>query len=373
MNVQFQKWLEKMRSFQSNLIDYLNDEKDFEAITESIRDFQKYVNIREMNYIIQLIVEISNNYHRTPDFFNKIFKILNLMKSEIEENYTNSEIFNLFKSNKRILLFFIEKSTLKIDHSIFNHISENKYWNMQYIQFFLPETKKHISQDLYSEIKNDIKDDIRDIKSYKAKRRIGENDHYICELIRNDSIDDFVIYMNKTNLSVNSTIEKSIFETNLFLMNSNPSLIEYAAFFGSFQIFKYLQLNDANLRPSLWLYAIHGKKPEIIHILEELHIEPSDKCFYECFVEAIKCHWNDMALYVQDNLLTNYQNNFDDYHIFFKYHNYLFLNESSPLKMLYYFVEYHYNFLVLQIMKMNFTDINEMIIHNNIFTNQVYL
>ena len=62
----------------------------------------------------------------------------------------------------------------------------------------------------------------------------------------------------------------SIFETNSFLLErEETSLIEYAAFFGSIQIVKYLDLNGVDLSDSLMLFAIHGKNVELNNFLEE--------------------------------------------------------------------------------------------------------
>ena len=33
-------------------------------------------------------------------------------------------------------------------------------------------------------------------------------------------------------------------------------------------------MNGVELTPSLWLFVIHGQNPELIHRLEEQHIEP---------------------------------------------------------------------------------------------------
>ena len=91
-------------------------------------------------------------------------------------------------------------------------------------------------------------------------------------MIQNDSIQDFIIFINKNSYSLSSEINQSIYETNNFILKmmkkSKITLIEYAAFYGSFQIFQYLKLNNVDLKPSLWLYAIHGKNAEIIQLLE---------------------------------------------------------------------------------------------------------
>ena len=62
---------------------------------------------------------------------------------------------------------------------------------------------------------------------------------HICELIRNDDIKEFIIYFNLNQFSLNMTIEPSIYETNSFLCEKNPSLIEYSTFFGSIQILSF--------------------------------------------------------------------------------------------------------------------------------------
>ena len=71
------------------------------------------------------------------------------------------------------------------------------------------------------------------------KRKSGENDTYICQLIQKDDIDNFISYISQNDILLNSEITESIFETNRFLLKKKPSIIEYASFFGSIQIFKY--------------------------------------------------------------------------------------------------------------------------------------
>ena len=93
-------------------------------------------------------------------------------------------------------------------------------------------------------IETDSKDNSEDI--FEKKRKIGENDSDICFFIRNDLIDDFVIFVNKTNYKLESKIETS-FETNSYLINKNPTLIEYATFYESIQILRYLILNKIEI------------------------------------------------------------------------------------------------------------------------------
>ena len=99
------------------------------------------------------------------------------------------------------------------------------------------------------------------------------------------------------------------------LTRGEPTLIEYASFYGSIQIFKYLHLNGVELDSSLWLYAIHGKDPELIQILEENNIKPVDEISYRKWIkESIKCHHNEIIDYIQNNY-SNIKGVNDNYYI----------------------------------------------------------
>ena len=124
-------------------------------------------------------------------------------------------------------------------------------------------------------------------------------------MIRDDSIDEFVTFVNQKNVSASSIVPDSIFETNPFLLKHQASLIEYSAFYGSIQIFRYLNLNGAKYTSSLWFYVIHGRNPEIIHILEENNFEKPKENYFECIVESIKCHHTEFTEYIQNNLFEN--------------------------------------------------------------------
>lgn len=164
------------------------------------------------------------------------------------------------------------------------------------------------------------------LQQFKEKCLIGENDSYLCSLIRQDSVIEFIQYITKNSININSSVKHSIFETNIFLIQNQPTtLIEYATFFGSIEIFQYLYFNNAQVNESLWLYAIHSDNAEIIHLLEQYKIEPKDKTYIECFKESIKCHNNNVANYIYDNLVI-YKNNKENLLLYgYQYDNYEFL------------------------------------------------
>lgn len=61
-------------------------------------------------------------------------------------------------------------------------------------------------------------------EDFDEKRKLRENDDFICNLIRNDSIDEYISYINQNNLLLDANIEQSIFEINSFLLETQMLL-----------------------------------------------------------------------------------------------------------------------------------------------------
>ena len=63
-------------------------------------------------------------------------------------------------------------------------------------------------------------------------RKIGQNDKRICELIKNDLIEEIIVYINQNNISIKSFIFRSIYMADDYMIGHDEiSLIRYAAFF----------------------------------------------------------------------------------------------------------------------------------------------
>lgn len=140
-------------------------------------------------------------------------------------------------------------------------------------------------------------------EKFLEKREKGENDSYICKHIRDDSVQEFIGYINRFNIPLSSTIKSSIYETNkLFDTDENLSLIDYAAFHGSIQIFRYLRMNNVQIGINELIYSIYSNKPEMIHLLEECHVYVEEYLNIYVLIEAIKCHHNDIANYLKNTL-----------------------------------------------------------------------
>ena len=339
-----QESLEEIQSIQSKFLEFLesdgNDDYNFSNL-QTLFNNQKNLNCKPIiSLFFHLITKIANNHHKNNSFYEKIDKVLAFFKIEIQNNFSQREIFNIFKSNKRIILFLIEEKYIVIDKYILDTITSEKYVEKKYPQYFSPEIKQLENEDWFPK-----KDPFKMLENYHKyewlddinkelpndfyeNRKKGENDNFICQLIQKDSIDEFIVYMNRNNISVNLIINESIYETNSFLLKTkNITLFEYAAFNGSIQIFNYLRFSNAKINPIIWICAIHGKNAEIIHLIEEYKIKPNQS-FDNCFMESVKCHHNDIANYIQELYLQKTLNSEKNVILFLKNYNFAFLKND---------------------------------------------
>ena len=360
-----QEYIDKKRKFQEAVINFIENETrngnessiDLKDLIEKLNEEQILQDRQEMESFLYMVSSISKYHHRSDFFFTKIENLLLECKKEIRHFFTDKELFHIFQSNKRILLFLIKQKMLVLDQSIVD-IMLIKYEKFNYIKFFLPDIKKFLNNE---QIKlNEI-----DETNFEENRKIGENDNYICKLIRNDLIDEFINYVNSKNIQLSTTIENSIYETNPLLNKKNPTLIEYSAFFGSIQIFKYLLLNKVEITESLLIYSIHGCNSELIHLLEENLNQISNYLYSKSISESIKCHHNDLADYFINN---NQNNNEIVLYDGIKYYNYFYLPvDLGSLESFYFFCKYNYFKIVEFIIKENDIDINFVVIRLYLF------
>lgn len=367
---EIQEYLNKMKNLQKNILSFVEKESTIQNDYHNIIKFIADNNIHEDRYdlkaLLHLLSSISNNHHRNHDFFKKIEHIFIFLKESITKFYSNYQIFQIFQDNKRMLLFLFEQKIIIPDEFIASIITKDKYINQFYPEYFYPEFKAFFNKETCQKIESrnhkykKISEFVeKNPESFEQKRKNGENDGYVCQLIRNDLIDQFIKYVNKNKLTFSEVIKPSIYETNPFLLNKNTSFIEYSALFGSVLIFRFLCLNEIDLTPSLWLFAIHGRNFELTRQLEEEEINPSDTSYKECFFESIKCHHLHFANYFK-NKINNIEKIMDINEQFIKYYNYEYISNDLDNSFVYFYdlCQYDYYKIVQSLLKTTKLNLN---------------
>ena len=244
-----------------------SDDENYDKIIQFIKTHEIFNHRDELSHFLGQITRVAENHHRYPGFCSKIERLLTNIKNNIKQSLSNADIFKYFENNKWLLLFSIKEEIITVDDQIADLMKEK---SCDFISFFIPELQNFMNSNEFS--KQDI-EYLNNLEEFEKKRQQGENDFYICSLIRNDSVEEFITYLHQQNISTSSQINMSIFEINTFLTQYSTSLIEYAAFFGSIQIFHYLfnnyDISDLN-ESLLWLCAIHSNNAELFIIWKKI-------------------------------------------------------------------------------------------------------
>ena len=349
------EYVETMKKIQEYFETFIDEESITKIHFENLVKIIGEKKIREDSYKLKsffyLLINISNNHKRCSDFFVKIDQVMKIFSDDIKKYFSNYEIFQIFSKNKRILLYLIKANLFTIDHQIAEIMQNGHYKESQYFQYFGPEItcilgsntlnenskkkpkeKPYKSDLLFFCMYNDKSEKSDTLEYFEKNRNIGENESYICNLIRNDSIEEFITNINKSDISLNSTIKNSIYETNSYLIGKNITLIEYAAFFGSIRIFKYLQTNNAVLGDSLWNFIVHGNNSEIIDIYDRINDIKND--YKTIFEESIKCHHKGISSYILSNFSENNKEECSEFlQSSLRYYNFEFINNDDINKL----------------------------------------
>lgn len=407
----FNGYLKQLKNIQENIVAFINnkigvedDSINLTFLKEQKFDTNKYL----LKETLLLLLSMSNNHHHSNFFFDKIFRILSELKEAMRMNLSNYDIFNIFKSNKRIVLFLFDENIVVPDETITNILSECKYFTCNYPEYFFAEIGskrldklpfyKTIGENywvssvpsfpiieystFYETLFKDHQCDVvngdeydknssfkvpqssDDLKHFEQKRRTGENEDIIAYIIRNDSIDDFKLHISKKIIKFNSVIKPSIYETNAFLINKSLTLLQYSMFWGSMQIIKYLCDNNVELDSSLWIYAIHSKNPDLIRFLEEKNVKPENGGYLQLYLEAIKCHHNSIAYYIKDKYLKRPTKSEESQIMkcVLKNHNYFhFKNDFfTSIDYFYEFCKYDYYLIVDSLLQNPKLDVNKV-------------
>ena len=185
------------------------NEQSFAQFCDKIRKFQIDGDREEMTQFQLIIKSISDHHHRDINFIPKIQKILQQYQEQIKQTLSNDEIFHLFENNKLIVHFLLKNNIINISESIYNYIVNIIEPNgNRYCHFFYPELEQFKGEEEMKSIKEELlKQNPTAFNGFESKRQEGQNDSYICSLIRNDSVEEFIAYINRQNISVSNYIK----------------------------------------------------------------------------------------------------------------------------------------------------------------------
>lgn len=138
-----QDYLIHMKKIQASICCFLDNnidvEESFLNLKKIFDDYKVNKDSSKLKLVLNLISKILDNHHREKDFFQKIEKILLNFKDNIILFFPNWEIFNIFKNNKRVILFLIQQKMITIDETIIQRLDNEKFLSHNYQIYLAPE------------------------------------------------------------------------------------------------------------------------------------------------------------------------------------------------------------------------------------------
>lgn len=265
--------LDNLRELMSSFIELQDILLEIDATSiDSTVDFINENNLISTKTLSNEVLQsINMSIRARPNNLLHYIGVLLKLKESIITQFRPIDLLITFKSHKNVLLALYDEGCIDIDS-----IKKFCYDEKEYFKFFFPEIKENDSQYFYERVYhfgieqffNKI-----DIDTFYKNRKRGHCEWDISELIRNDDLEAFQTRVSSTNLNLSTSIPPSLFESDE-VINSPflplPTMMEYAAFFNSSNIFKFLwmslQLNE--LPNELPKYAIAGGNYDIIHLCE---------------------------------------------------------------------------------------------------------
>ena len=95
-----------------------NENLDLTEMSNYINDQEIQEDGNELRQFIHLIVSISKSFHRFSNFYDVIIQIFEMVKDLFPKYLTNKETYDILKSDKRLILYFIENKILHVDSVI---------------------------------------------------------------------------------------------------------------------------------------------------------------------------------------------------------------------------------------------------------------
>ena len=140
-------YFERKSEVYEEVLDFLQSDEDiiikFDNLCKLFSDQKVGNEPEELNHFLLMLLSISNNNHRKHGFFKKIEHILVFFKSDIKRTYSNFDLFKMFLSNKRILLFLFENDFIKFEEEFVKYFYDLPH----YCHFFYPEIHEFISDE----------------------------------------------------------------------------------------------------------------------------------------------------------------------------------------------------------------------------------
>ena len=111
---------------------YINQEREiYDSILKFIESEENKGQIlylrSEIIEVLQILSNISCNHHIIGNFYSKVERILDYFLDQLKQNFSNTELLQIFHQDKRIIYYFMTKDSFQQDETYFLLLLKNPF------------------------------------------------------------------------------------------------------------------------------------------------------------------------------------------------------------------------------------------------------
>lgn len=115
-------YISKKVELQNLLLSFLDEENDidekYQNLISNLANSKIQDNKYELLNFLILISKLVKNHHRHENFIQRVEQLLHYLQQSIKSTFTNTEIYSIFKNNKRCLYFLITNEIIEMNSEI---------------------------------------------------------------------------------------------------------------------------------------------------------------------------------------------------------------------------------------------------------------
>lgn len=276
---------------------YLVDDilHNINVLEKTERDFYVYMSLNDaLSYCMQYLDDCEDSL------------------SEIMKKYYQSYQLLSFSEVKLLLIFHEEYDLMK--HLITSGMIKHK-WLMFTLgikvdllwPLFVDNVSINLVKDNFLNYYYIAKDEY---DNYIEMITEGETNMKIIRLMYDDNISEFISYITVTNFDLRKEYHFQFPSANKAITHRQClTMTQIAASLGAFQIFKYIIDHTYRIGYNMWMFAIYGGNPEIIHYLEDNYLDFNNIDAAMCCARAFR---SDFMRYFEENYSNMWKLEYED-------------------------------------------------------------
>ncbi|OHS99867.1 hypothetical protein TRFO_08164 [Tritrichomonas foetus] len=268
-------------------IQFMLSDINHQNLEDIINFIKSSVFIRDKYSLEKLLSTLRVMISIRPLCINLYLQVLLSISDYIARFYTSDDLLLFFSKIFCVIAFLFENGLISIQS-----IQKKSRYNIQLFKMFYSEIQNNDAK-FFNEILFEyphLKEYLNSIDEtlHKMYRIAGMNEDEVASVIRKDDLETFMTMINEQKINFYYEIPHSQYDHVKFINSSHkrPSVLEYSAFFGSVNIFKYIYSHNISLSDTLPRFAVAGANSEIIHLC----IEKGQNFSKNCMNVAIQFH-----------------------------------------------------------------------------------